>query len=99
MKKLTQYAITAAASVATALGLAAPAMAAPSGPSNALETVKSLEAQGYNVVTNKLGSAPLDQSAVIAVRQGQDVTHHVAQPGEAGATEVVRYRTVYVDIA
>ncbi|WP_319435625.1 hypothetical protein [Mycobacterium sp. RTGN5] len=99
MKKLAQCALIAAASIVTALGLATPAVAASSGPANALETVKSLEAQGYNVVTNKLGNAPLDQSTVIAVRPGRDVTHYVAQPGEAGATEVVRYRTVYVDIA
>ena len=38
-----------------------PVQAAPSGPGNAQDTISALQAQGFNVVVNKLGTAPLDR--------------------------------------
>ena len=43
------------------------ATAAPNGPSNAQQTIKELQSQGYTVIVNRLGSAPLDEATVVAV--------------------------------
>jgi hypothetical protein len=47
-------------------------------PGNAQDTISALRAQGFNVVVNELGTAPLNQSSVIAVRAGlhQDGQRH-----------------------
>jgi hypothetical protein len=91
---------TAAASALTAafLGLAAPALAAPTGPGNAQDTISKLEAQGYQVVVNRLGSAPLEQASVVAVRPGQTYsrTDH-SGPGDDLSTKLLN-KTVYVDV-
>ena len=42
---------------AAVLGLGAPANAAPIGPGNAEQTISQLQAQGYNVIVNRLGAA------------------------------------------
>jgi hypothetical protein len=60
--------IVAGTSGAAVSGVVAPVQAAPSGPGNAQDTISALQAQGFNVVVNKLGTAPLNQSSVIAVR-------------------------------
>lgn len=69
MKKLTITVTTAAALTAGVLGLAAPALAAPTG-GNAADTISALEAQGNRVVVNRQGSAPLDESSVVSVTRG-----------------------------
>ena len=64
---------------AAVIGVVAPVQAAPSGPGNAQDTISALQAQGFNVVVNKLGTAPLNQSSVIAVRRAdlhQDGQRH-----------------------
>lgn len=91
---------TAAASALTVafLGLAAPALAAPTGPGNAQDTISKLEAQGYQVVVNRLGNAPLEQASVVAVRPGQTYsrTDH-SGPGDDLSTKLLS-KTVYVDV-
>ena len=101
MKKFGFATIAASGLAAAILGLAAPAAdAAPTGPGNAQDTVNALQAQGYRVIVNKLGSAPLDQSTVIAVRPGQ--TYSRTDSGVAGAgnslVTTVTDKTVYVDV-
>ena len=100
MKKFGLATIAAGGLAAAILGLAAPADAAPAGPGNAQDTVNALDAQGYHVIVNKLGSAPLDQSTVIAVRPGQ--TYSRTDSGVAGAgnslVTTVTDKTVYVDV-
>ena len=59
MKKFGFATIAASGLAAAILGLAAPADAAPTGPGNAQDTVNALQAEGYHVIVNKLGSAPL----------------------------------------
>ncbi|MGA5540349.1 hypothetical protein ACPCIR_00730 [Mycobacterium sp. NPDC051198] len=91
----------AVASVATALGFAAsvPAYAAPSGQTSAQSTISDLEAQGFRVILNKVGNAPIDQCTVTAVRQGTDVKHSWVQRGPTGnVNNLVRYTTAYVDL-
>jgi hypothetical protein len=100
MKKFGFATVAASGLAAAILGLAAPADAAPAGPGNAQDTVKALQAEGYHVIVNKLGSAPLDQSTVIAVRPGQ--TYSRTDSGVPGAgndlVTTVTDKTVYVDV-
>jgi hypothetical protein len=85
---------------AAVLGLATPAQAAPTGPGNAQDTINSLQAQGYNVVVNKLGTAPLDQSTVVAVRPGQTYSRTDSRAPGAGTDLIttITDKTVYVDV-
>ena len=70
MKTFTTPVIAAGAIAAAALGFAGSANAAPMGP-DVSQTVTNLQSQGFHVIVNKVGSAPLDACAVSAVRPGQ----------------------------
>jgi hypothetical protein len=101
MKKLAITAITIGVLPAAALALAAAAEAAPSGPSNVDQTVKQLQAEGYTVIVNKVGAAPLHECTVAAIRPGQ--TYSRADSGTPGAHDDIHTtptgQTVYLDIA
>lgn len=60
-----------AGGLTVAIGLAAPAAAAPSGAGNAQQIVSKLESEGYTVIVDHVGSTPLDQATVEAIRAGQ----------------------------
>lgn len=98
MKKIGFATVAASALTAAFLGLAAPALAAPTGPGNAQDTISKLEAQGYKVIVNRIGSAPLEQASVVAVRSGQTYsrTDH-SGPGDDLSTKLLN-QTVYVDV-
>ena len=68
----------AALLLATVTGavLLAPAGTATADTS-ALETIGLLEAQGYNVNIDRVGSAPLEDCVVVSVRNPQSVTQLV----------------------
>jgi hypothetical protein len=83
---------------AAGLLLAAPASAAPAGPSSAQQTIDQLQAEGYRVITTKVGAGSIDQCSVSGVRPGRDITELKAMP-RGSAQEIVRYTTVYVDLA
>ena len=91
--------VTAAASAA--VGLAGAAVAAPLGALDASQTIGQLQARGFDVVVNKLGTAPLDQCVVSSVRPGQ--TFSRMDSGAPGAMDdivtTVTAMTVYVDVA
>jgi hypothetical protein len=94
-------ATTVATGLAAAIiGLAAPAAAAPTGPGSAQQTISELQGQGYTVIVNRLGTAPLDQATVVAVRPGQ--TYSRTDTGVPGAGNdihtTVTDKTVYVDV-
>ncbi len=95
-----KYMIATGAMALAALGLAGVANAAPSGPVTASETVSSLQANGFHVILNKIGTAPLDQCAVTSVRPGQ--TFSRMDSGVPGAMNdivtTVTAKTVYVDV-
>jgi hypothetical protein len=93
------FAIVIAGGLAAAvLGLAAPAVAAPTGPGNAQDTINQLQADGYHVVVNRIGSTPLDQATVVAVRPGQTYSRtDSGTPGDSFSTTVTG-KTIYVDI-
>lgn len=98
MKKIGFATIVASGLTAAVLGLAAPAVAAPSGPGNAQDTISQLEARGYNVIVNRVGSTPLDQASVVAVRPGQTYSRtDSGNPGDDLLTTVTD-KTVYVDV-
>ncbi|CAN5637135.1 hypothetical protein BH11ACT6_BH11ACT6_15450 [soil metagenome] len=78
MKNLGFATIAATTLTAGFLGLAAPAMAAPTAAGNAQDTIASLEAQGYKVIINRLGNAPLDEANVVSVGQGPSFNHPVS---------------------
>lgn len=62
------------AAVGVVLAPAGLAMAQPQQVGNAYTTIGLLEAEGYNVVIDRVGSAPLDQCFVTSVRNPQQVT-------------------------
>lgn len=97
MKKLTFTTIAAAGLAAVAIGLSAPAEAAPSGPGSAQDTINSLEAKGYRVILNKLSDAPLGQATVVDIRPGRTITQRVTGSG-GNLVDKVLYTTVYVDV-
>ncbi len=92
---------TAGALAAGALVLAGGAMAAPTGPTSPSQTVSELRAQGYDVIVNKIGAAPLDQCAVKGIRPGH--TFSRTDSGFPGAMNDLRTtvtaKTVYLDVA
>jgi hypothetical protein len=70
MKSFTMPVVAGGIAIA-ALAFAGVANAAPSGVVTAAQTVGQLQSQGFDVIVNKVGTAPLDQCVVNAVRQGQ----------------------------
>ena len=98
MKKFGFAAAMVSGVAAAIIGLAAPAAAAPTGP--AQQTINELQAQGYTVIVNRTGTAPLDQATVVAVRPGQ--TYSRTDTGVPGAGNdiytTVTDKTVYVDV-
>ncbi|MCT7661500.1 hypothetical protein [Mycobacterium deserti] len=98
MKKFGFATIAATALAGGVIGLAAPALAAPTGPGNAEQTISELQSQGYTVVVNRIGNAPLDQASVVSVRSGQTYTRtDHSGPGDDLSTKVLN-KTVYVDV-
>jgi hypothetical protein len=100
MRKFGFVATIVSGLAAAIIGLAAPAVAAPTGPGSAQQTISELQAQGYSVIVNRVGNAPLDQATVVAVRPGQ--TYSRTDSGVPGAGNdiytTVTNKTVYIDV-
>ncbi|MGV0793787.1 hypothetical protein [Mycolicibacterium sp. XJ1819] len=101
MRKLGIGTAIAGALATAVIGLAATAGAAPTGPANAQDTINNLRSQGYTVIVNRIGNAPLDQAQVIAVRPGTtyeriDAGQHVL--GSQRNFVTVKENTIYVDV-
>ena len=100
MKKFGFAAAVVSGLAAAVIGLAAPAAAAPTGPGDAQQTIDVLRAQGYTVIVNRIGTAPLEQADVVAVRPGQ--TYSRTDTGLPGAgndiSTIVTNKTVYLDV-
>jgi hypothetical protein len=96
-----KYMIATGAMALAALGMAGVANAAPSGPVTVSETVSSLQADGFHVILNKVGTAPLDACSVSSVRPGQTFARTDSGAPGAGSSIVttVTSKTVYVDVA
>ena len=93
--------VIASGATAATLGFAGVAVAAPSGAPNASQTIGQLQARGFDVIVNKLDTAPLDQCVISAVRPGH--TFSRMDSGAPGAMDdivtTVTAMTVYVDVA
>jgi hypothetical protein len=100
MKKFALAAAVAGGLAAATIGLAAPALAAPTGPGDAQQTIDVLRAQGYTVIVNRIGTAPLTHSDVVAVRPGQTYSRtDTGLPGAGGdIATTVTDKTVYIDV-
>jgi hypothetical protein len=98
MKKFGLATLVAGGLTAATLAMAAPALAAPTGPGSAQDTIDALKADGYNVIVNRVGGTPLEQATVVGVRSGQTYTRtDSGNPGDSLATTVTG-KTVYVDV-
>ncbi len=99
-KNLLLTSIAAGALTSAALALAGAATAAPSGPSPVDATISQLRAQGFQVIVNRVGTAPADRCTLSAVRPGQ--TFSRTDSGVPGADNdlvtTVTNKTVYVDV-
>jgi hypothetical protein len=100
-KSFATVAISALALGSTALVLAGVANAAPAGPGSVDQTVSQLQADGYQVFVNKVGTAALSNCTTSGVRPGQ--TYSRTDSGAPGAQDdlvtTVTDKTVYVDVA
>lgn len=97
MKNIIAAVATFGGLTAATLGLANVASAAPTGDSQVEQTVRTLEASGYNVIVNRSGAGPLASCSVGAVRQGQDHIAVDSRGGSSPATTVIS-KTVYLDV-
>ena len=101
MKNILLTSLAAGTLASAALGLAGSASAAPSGPSSVETMVSQLRAQGYTVILNRTGTAPVDKCHATAVRPGQ--TFSRTDSGAPGASDglvtTVTAKTVFVDVA
>jgi len=100
MTKILLTSIAACGLTSAALALAATATAAPSGPSPVDATISQLRAQGFQVIVNRVGTAPADRCTLSAVRPGQ--TFSRTDSGVPGAQDdlvtTVTNKIVYVDV-
>lgn len=84
--------------------MAAPAAAAPTGAGNAQDTIRTLEAQGYSVVVNRLSEVSLVDANVVSLGVGPTFTHTESINGDNSYTGYDRQfapdnvTTVYVNV-
>ena len=77
MKNFTIATAAAAGFAAAFVGLAAPALAAPSGTGSAADTISALEDQGNRVIVNRQSGTALSDATVVSVRQGSPIREYV----------------------
>ena len=98
MKKFTITTAAAAALTAGVLGLASPAVAAPTG-GNAADTISALEAQGNRVIVTRQSSTPLEQASVVSIHRGPLMRQSIPVPNSIGnGSRSVSSQTIYVTI-
>jgi hypothetical protein len=96
-------ALSAAVLTSATLVFTSDANAAPAGPDPVDQTVSQLQADGYEVIVNKVGTTPLSQCAISSVRPGQTYARTDSGSGAPGAHDdlvtTVTGQTVYIDVA
>ena len=94
--------LTLIAVAAAACGLiVAPAGFASAGSNDAIVTIGQLEASGYDVRIDRIGSAPLSECQVTSVRNPQEQTRLIRldrRNGRDRFIEVVVNRTITVSL-
>ncbi len=87
---------------AAAIGvLALPAIPASASDGSAIVTIGQLEAQGFDVKLDRIGSAPLSECEVTNVRNPQERTEVIRVDGRGGRDRVlpvVTSRTITVSL-
>ena len=96
MKSVALVGIAASALAISSLVLVGAAAAAPTGASEVDDTVRALEANGYTVIINQTGAAPLSGCSVTSVRPG--VTHQTTDVRGSDIEPLIISDTVYVDV-
>jgi hypothetical protein len=79
----------------------APAGSASAGSSSAIVTIAKLEAEGFEVNVDRIGSAPLSECEVTSVRNRQEQTRLVRvnrRKGRDDFVEVMANRTITVSL-
>ncbi len=89
--------VTMASVVLAPAGMAA---AQPVAPGNALQTIGLLEAEGYDVVIDRVGSAPISECIVTSVRNPQTVTRtfRIGEDKDREFVTVVVSRSITVSL-
>jgi hypothetical protein len=96
MKKHLLMMLTAGAVAVIPLIYISEATAAPTASTSVEDTVTKLTADGFQVIVNRTGAAPLAQCTVTAVRPGQTYSTNDSRGGGSIVTTVTS-KTVYVD--
>ena len=99
MRKSWGLAVSAAAA-AVVLTPAGAATAEPARQGNAYQTIGQLEAEGYNVIIDRVGNAPIGQCIVTNVRNPQVVTQQIAvgRGDDREIITVVKSRSISVSL-
>jgi hypothetical protein len=97
MKSFTLAAVVAAGLSAAVVGLAAPAVAAPTGAGSADETISKLEEGGNRVIVNRLSDTPLSQATVVAVQPGPAIRSTV-RDNDSTYQQVITGKIYYVAV-
>ncbi|MGV0645936.1 hypothetical protein [Mycolicibacterium sp. XJ879] len=87
---------------AAVIGLAAPVTAAPTGDTNAQDTIARLQSEGYTVIVNRFGNGPLDEAEVLSIRPGSTFERIDAGTPIVGSSKnftKIQDRTIYVDVS
>ncbi|BBY16965.1 hypothetical protein [Mycolicibacterium litorale] len=82
MAKIGSIASVATLLAAVSIATAAPSTPAPSGARSAQDVVDFLQKHGYEVILDKMGTLPLDQCGVAAVRPGRAISSIDATGGD-----------------
>ena len=92
--------IIGSALIGTALAAAALSLAATANAESAAITIGQLEAQGFDVKLDRVGSAPLNQCEVTDVRNPREQTElvRVGGRGDRDFVPVVVKRTITVSL-
>ncbi|MET0456577.1 MAG: hypothetical protein ABW137_32480 [Mycobacterium sp.] len=98
MNKYFFGALAAGAMTAATLGFAGAANAESTGPTYVQDTVRTLEAGGYNVILNRTGAAPLSACTITSVQTGPTFST-VDSRGGGSPAETVLAKTVHIDLA
>ena len=99
MTKFTVATTAAAGLAAAVLGLAAPAVAAPSSGGNADNTISQLEADGHRVIVNRLSDTPLSEATVVAVQPGPALRGTVPNGDDDSVRQnVITGQVYYLDV-
>jgi hypothetical protein len=96
MKRLAPSILIATGLAAAAAGLAAPAYAAPGADTPDI-TISNYQNNGYKVILNRIGKAPLNECTITSTTPGMPITTP-STLGNHVEYQKVLYTTVYMTL-